>query len=165
MKLAGTVAMPAPPAEVWSLLTDPARLSRLLPGCERLEPDGPDRYKAAVKFGIAAISGKYAGTLEFTEKKPPHSLVLKMDGRGLPGFVKGEGRIELAAKGASDTELTYTGEAQVGGVIASVGQRMLDAAARKIVQQFFESAKAELASTKIPAAESASQPKSRVKGK
>jgi uncharacterized protein len=157
--------MPAPPGEVWSLLTDPARLSRLLPGCERLDPDGPDRYKAAVKFGIAAISGKYAGTLEFAEKKPPHSLVLKMDGKGLPGFVKGEGRIQLVAKGTSDTELTYTGEAQVGGVIASVGQRMLDAAARKIVQQFFDSAKAELASTKSPAAESASQPKSRAKGK
>jgi carbon monoxide dehydrogenase subunit G len=164
LKLAGTVAMPAPPDEVWSLLTDPSRLSRLLPGCERLDPDGTDRYKAAVKFGIAAISGKYAGTLEFAEKKPPHSLVLKMDGKGLPGFVKGEGRIQLVAKGTSDTELTYTGEAQVGGVIASVGQRMLDAAARKIVQQFFDSAKAELASTKSPAAESTSQPKSRAKG-
>jgi carbon monoxide dehydrogenase subunit G len=164
LKLAGTVAMPAPPDEVWSLLTDPARLSRLLPGCERLDPDGPDRYKAAVKFGIAAISGKYAGTLEFAEKKPPRSLVLKMDGKGLPGFVKGEGRIELVAKGASETELTYTGEAQVGGVIASVGQRMLDAAARKIVQQFFESAKAELASAKSAVPEPSSIPKAKKKG-
>lgn len=164
MKLAGTVALPAPPDEVWSLLTDPARLARLLPGCERLEPDGPDRYKAAVKFGIAAISGKYAGILEFAEKKPPRSLVLKMDGKGLPGFVKGEGRIELAAKGGSDTELTYTGEAQVGGVIASVGQRMLDAAARKIVQQFFDSAKADLASTKSAASEPNSTPKAKKKG-
>ena len=164
MKLAGTVAMPAPPDEVWSLLTDPARLSRLLPGCERLDPDGPDRYKAAVKFGIAAISGKYAGTLEFAEKKPPHSLVLKMDGKGLPGFVKGEGRIQLVAKGASETELTYTGEAQVGGVIASVGQRMLDAAARKIVQQFFESAKAELASAQSAVPAPTSTPKAKKKG-
>lgn len=164
MKLEGTIQLPAPPDEVWSLLTDASRLSRLLPGCERLEPDGPDRYKAAVKFGIAAITGKYAGTLEFAQKKPPHSLVLKMDGKGLPGFVKGEGRIQLVAKGA-ETELAYTGEAQVGGVIASVGQRMLDAAARKIVQQFFDSVKTELASTKSPAAESSSQPKSRAKGK
>ena len=164
MKLAGTVALPAPPEEVWALLTDASRLSRLLPGCERLEPDGPDRYKAAVKFGIAAITGKYAGTLEFAEKKPPHSLVLKMDGKGLPGFVKGEGRIQLAPKG-KETELTYSGEAQVGGLIASVGQRMIDAAARKIVQQFFDSAKAELASAKGPAAGSSSQPKSRAKGK
>ena len=164
MKLTGTVAMPAPPDEVWSLLTDPARLSRLLPGCERLDPDGPDRYKAAVKFGIAAISGKYAGTLEFAEKKPPHSLVLKMDGKGLPGFVKGAGRIELTPKGESETELTYTGEAQVGGVIASVGQRMLDAAARKIVQQFFESAKAELASAQSAAPAPSSTPKAKKKG-
>ena len=163
MKLAGTVALPAPPDEVWSLLTDASRLSRLLPGCERLEPDGPDRYKAAVKFGIAAITGKYAGTLEFADKRPPHSLVLKLDGKGLPGFVKGEGRIELAAKGTV-TELTYTGEAQVGGVIASVGQRMLDAAARKIVQEFFDSAKAELASAKSPALEPGSTPKAKKKG-
>jgi carbon monoxide dehydrogenase subunit G len=147
VKLSGTITLPALPSEVWSLLTDPVRLARLLPGCERLDPDGPDRYKAAVKFGIAAISGKYAGTLAFAEKKPPHSLVLKIDGRGLPGFVQGEGRIELTSKG-SDTELTYNGEAQVGGVIASVGQRMLEATARKIAQQFFDSAKAELASAK-----------------
>jgi len=163
VKLAGTASLPAPPAEVWSLLTDASRLSRLLPGCERLEPDGPDRYKVAVKFGIAAISGKYAGTLEFSQKKAPHSLVLKMDGRGLPGFVKGEGRIDLAPKGI-ETELTYSGEAQVGGLIASVGQRMIDAAARKIVQQFFESARAELASAKT-AAESIAPHKSQAKGK
>lgn len=155
MKLAGTATLPAPPDEVWSLLTDTSRLARLLPGCERLEPDGPDRYKVAVKFGIAAISGKYAGTLQFAEKRPTHSLILKMDGQGLPGFVKGQGRIELTAKGG-DTEIVYTGEAQVGGLIASVGQRMLDAAARKIVQQFFDSAKTELASAKSAAAEASS---------
>jgi carbon monoxide dehydrogenase subunit G len=162
VKLAGAVTLPASLEQVWALLNDPARLARLLPGCERLEPDGPDRYKAAVKFGIAAISGKYAGTLEFAHKKPPHSLVLKMDGKGLPGFVQGEGRIHLAATGA-DTELTYSGEAQVGGLIASVGQRMLDAAARKIVQQFFESAKAELASSKPAASPPGPPQKSRGK--
>jgi carbon monoxide dehydrogenase subunit G len=148
LKIAGTASLPATPAEVWALLTDPSRLSRLLPGCERLDPDGPDCYKAAVKFGIAAISGKYAGTLKFANKKQPHSLILKMDGRGLPGFVTGEARIDLTAKG-SDTELAYAGEAQVGGMIASVGQRMLEAGARKIVQQFFDAAKAELAATKL----------------
>jgi uncharacterized protein len=164
VKLAGTASLAAPPDEVWSLLTDASRLSRLLPGCERLEADGPDRYKVAVKFGIAAISGKYAGTLEFAHKKPPHSLILKMDGKGLPGFVKGEGRIELTAKGG-DTEIAYTGEAQVGGLIASVGQRMLDAAARKIVHQFFEAAKAELASEEGAASEPSSRGQSHAKGK
>ena len=143
MKLAGQYILPAPPAKVWALLTDPNRLAKLLPGCERLDPDGPDRFKAAVKFGIAAISGKYAGTIEFAEKKPPTSMRMKLSGKGIPGFVDGVGHIELIEKGGQ-TELRYTGEAQVGGMIASVGQRMIEGAARKIVDQFFAAASEEL---------------------
>jgi uncharacterized protein len=143
MKLAGQYILPAPPAKVWALLTDPNRLAKLLPGCERLDPDGPDRFKAAVKLGIAAISGKYAGTIEFAEKKPPNSMRMKLSGKGIPGFVDGVGHIELAEKGGQ-TELRYTGEAQVGGMIASVGQRMIEGAARKIVDQFFAAASEEL---------------------
>jgi uncharacterized protein len=145
MKLAGQYILPAPPAKVWALLTDPERLAKLLPGCERLEPDGPDRFKAAVKFGIAAISGKYAGTLEFAEKKPPKSMRMKLSGKGLSGFVDGAGQVELSEKG-NQTELRYTGEAQVGGMIASVGQRMIEAAAKKIVDRFFAAAAEELKS-------------------
>ena len=141
--------LPAAPSAVWALLTDPASLARLLPGCERLDPDGPDRYKAAVKFGVAAISGKYAGSVEFSRKKPPRSLFLKLDGKGLPGFVHAEGSIALSARGRQ-TEVRYSGEAQVGGMIASVGQRMLEAAARRIVQQFFASAAAELKAAPPP---------------
>jgi carbon monoxide dehydrogenase subunit G len=143
MKLAGQYILPASPAKVWALLTDPNRLAKLLPGCERLDPDGPDRFKAAVKFGIAAISGKYAGTIEFAEKNPPYSMRMKLSGKGIPGFVDGVGHIELAEKGGQ-TELRYTGEAQVGGMIASVGQRMIEGAARKIVDQFFAAASEEL---------------------
>ena len=143
MKLAGQYILPASPAKVWALLTDPNRLAKLLPGCERLDPDGPDRFKAAVKFGIAAISGKYAGTIEFAEKKPPTSMRMKLSGKGIPGFVDGVGHIELGEKGGQ-TELRYTGEAQVGGMIASVGQRMIEGAARKIVDQFFAAASEEL---------------------
>ena len=149
--------LPAAPADVWALLTDPLRLARLL-GCDRLVSDGPDRYKAEVKFAIAAVSGKYAGSLELSQKKPPRSLVLKFDGKGLPGFVRGEGRIELSAQGSAQTEVRYSGEAQVGGVIAAVGQRMLEGAARKIVQQFFASAAAELKAA--PTAEPAVIPRS-----
>ena len=145
MKIDGNAVLPASPADVWALLTDPTRLAHLLPGCERLDPDGPDRFKAAVKFAVAAISGNYAGTLEFVEKKPPHSLILKLDGKGLPGFVTGQGKIELASHGG-DTEVHYSGEAQVGGMIAAVGQRLIEGVARKIVQQFFDSATAELRS-------------------
>ena len=143
MKLSGQYILPAPPAKVWELLNDPERLAKLLPGCERLDPDGPDRFKAAVKFGIAAISGKYAGTIEFAKKKPPKSMDMKLSGRGLPGFVDGTGHIDLAETGGQ-TELRYTGEAQVGGMIAAVGQRMIEGAAKKIVDQFFAAAAVEL---------------------
>ncbi len=143
MKLSGHYTLPASPDKVWALLTDPQRLAKLLPGCERLEPDGPDRFKAAVKFGLAAISGKYAGTLEFSEKKPHSSLRMKISGKGLPGFVDGSGRIELADK-KGETEVKYDGDAQVGGMIASVGQRMIEGAAKKIVDQFFAGAAEEL---------------------
>jgi carbon monoxide dehydrogenase subunit G len=143
VKLAGQYLLPAPPEKVWSLLNDSVRLAKLLPGCEQLDPDGPDRYKAALKFGIAAISGKYAIRVELSEKKPPHSMRMKISGKGMPGFVDGTGNIELAEKDGQ-TELRYTGEAQVGGMIASVGQRMIEGAAKKIVGQFFAAAAEEL---------------------
>jgi uncharacterized protein len=145
MKLEGKAQLPGSREEVWQLFTDPARLRKLLPGAEKLEPDGPNRYKVQVKFGIAAITGKYAATVELSDQQPPSSLRMKVESRGTPGFMKGEGRIELREHSGS-TEVTYEGEAQVGGLIASVGQRMVEAAAKKIVQQFFDSAAAELKS-------------------
>jgi carbon monoxide dehydrogenase subunit G len=150
VKLSGTVSLPAEPPQVWALLTDAQRLARLLPGCERLDPDGADCFKAVMKFGVAAISGKYGGSLRFLQLKPPHSLTLQFDGRGLPGFVRGQAGIELIRKGAA-TELRYSGEAQIGGVVASVGQRLLEAAARQIVRQFFDAAAAELRAAQPPA--------------
>ena len=143
MKVAGSHLLPGAREQVWELLNDPERLAKCLPGCERLEPDGPDRYKAAIKFALAAISGKFVGTLEFTEKKPPRSLRLRLEGKGVPGFLRGEGQLELTEK-HGQTEVRYAGEAQIGGMIAAVGQRMLDVAARRIIQQFFEAAAAQL---------------------
>lgn len=139
MKLAGAHVLPGTREQVWTLLTDPTRLGKCLPGCEKLEATGPDRYKVAVKFGIAAISGAFAGAVELAEKKEPKSLRMRVEGKGVPGFMKGEGRLELVEQGGQ-TEVRYTGEAQVGGMIAAVGQRMIEGAARKIIQQFFENA-------------------------
>ena len=138
MKLQGAHLLPGTPAQVWELLNDPERLAKVLPGCERLEPIGPDKYKVAVKFAIAAIGGNFSGTVELAEKKPPKAMKIRMESRGAPGFVKGEGAIQLSEKGGQ-TELKYTGEAHVGGMIAAVGQRMLEGASRKILEQIFGS--------------------------
>jgi carbon monoxide dehydrogenase subunit G len=146
VKLQGTAALPAGRQAVWDLLTDPEKLASLLPGCERLVPDGPDKYKVQVKFGIAAISGNYSGALELADQKPPQSMRIRMEGKGAPGFVNGEGRITLTEKNGR-TELKYEGEAHVGGLIASVGQRMIEVTARKIIQQIFDSAAKQLQAT------------------
>jgi uncharacterized protein len=143
MKIEGHSHLPGTPEQVWVLFTDPERLRKLLPGAESLVADGPNRYKVAVKFGIAAITGKYAGTVELSDQQHPASLRMKVESRGTPGFMKGEGKLELHLK-AEGTEVRYAGEAQVGGLIASVGQRMIEAAAKKIIRQFFTSAAAEL---------------------
>ncbi len=143
MKIAGSYLLPGKPEQVWGLLNDPARLAKSLPGCERLDPDGPDRYKVTIKFALAAVSGKYSGSVELAEKRPPQSLRLRVEGQGVPGFMKGDGQLELLAR-QGQTEVRYSGEAQVGGMVAAIGQRMLDGAARKIIQQFFENAAAQL---------------------
>lgn len=145
MKLQGSHILSAPRQQVWELLNDPARLAKCLPGCERLEPDGPDRYKAVVKFALSAITGVYSGAIELRDKKPPQSLRIHLEGKGAPGFLNAEGSVELKEK-SGRTELRYSGEAQVGGLIAAVGQRLIESAARKIVTQFFESAAKQLQS-------------------
>lgn len=137
MKVQGSHVLPATREQVWEFLNDPARLAKCLPGCEKLEPIGPDRYKVAVKYAIAAVGGSFSGTIELLDKKPPKSMRLRTESKGVPGFVKGEGTLELAEKG-KQTELRHSGEVQVGGLIAAVGQRMLDMASKKIIQQFFE---------------------------
>lgn len=143
MKLSGSARLTGPRQQVWDLLNDPARLAKCLPGCEKLEPIGPDKYKVAIKFALAAFSGSYGGSVELSEKQPPESMRMRVEGKGTPGFMKGEGRLTLA-ESAEGTVVSYEGEAQVGGLIAAVGQRMIEAAAKKIVQQFFESAEKQL---------------------
>jgi len=144
VKIQGSQILPASPQQVWDFLDDPTKLAKILPGCERLDPIGPDKYKVAVKFAIAAIGGSFQGTVELRDKKPPKSLGVMMESKGPPGFVRGEGAVQLTAKG-KQTELKYSGEAQVGGMIAAVGQRMLDAAARRVIEQIFTMMASELA--------------------
>jgi hypothetical protein len=146
VKVQGTYLLPGSPQQVWDLLNDPARLAKCLPGCEKLEAVAPDRYKVGIKFALAAFSGSYSGAVELAEKKPLKSMHMRVEGKGVPGFMKGEGTLILAAKGTA-TEVRYAGEVQVGGLIAAVGQRMIESAAKRIVQQFFESAAEQLQGT------------------
>jgi hypothetical protein len=137
MKLQGSHTIAAPPAKVFEALTDPAILQRAIPGCEKLEKTGEDEYNVHLKLGLAAIKGSYVGKVRLTDKQPPHKFTMHMEGRGAPGFVKGTTLVELKEEG-QNTRLDYTADVQVGGLIAAIGSRLIDAAAKKLSEEFFK---------------------------
>lgn len=138
MKIQGTYAIAAPRESVWAALMDPQALARALPGCEKLEPDPAGGYRALLKVGIAGISGRYEARVEIIDPVPPQSYHLKVDGKGAGGFLKGEGVLTLSDE-PGGTPVAYTGDIQIGGPLAAAGQRLIQAAARQIVNQFFQS--------------------------
>lgn len=144
MKVSGNYTLNAPRERVWQMLNDPAFLKACLPGCESLEAAGPDRYQAVLSVGIAAVKGKYTGTVMLSEKEAPRHFKMQVEGKGTGGFMHGSGDIELA-EDPQGTRVTYQGDVQVGGPIASVGQRLLEGAAKMMVGQFFTAVNTQLA--------------------
>lgn len=136
MDVSGSYSFAAAPEAVWTLLTDPKVIAGCLPGCEGLEPLGEDRYRAALKLAVASVTGSYTGTVSMLDKNPPHSYRLVVEGKGAPGFVTGEATIELVSEGAGTT-VRVTGQGQVGGLIARVGQRLLGSVSKMIMDRFF----------------------------
>lgn len=126
----------APIQTVWSLLMDTERIAACIPGCDRLEPIGQDRYRARLNVTLAAVSGAFEGTVAMIDRQPPASYRLLVDGQGRGGFVKGATTIALADRGGT-TEVTVEGTIQVGGAIARVGQRILGSVAKMMMDRFF----------------------------
>jgi len=146
MTLDGTHLFDASRDRVWAAFSDPNVLARATPGCERLDPIGPDEFEATLSVGVAAVKGVYQGRLTITDKNPPEGYTLRVEGSGRPGFVKGEGRLTLTEE-EGGTRVTIRGEAQVGGLIAAVGQRLLGAASRMLMEQFFSALESEVGKT------------------
>src|SRR6185295_19378900 len=101
MEISGSYTFNASPDRVWGLLMDPAVISSCVPGCDRFDPDGEDRYNVTLTVGLAAITGTYNGTVILTDKLPNTSYRLVVEGQGRPGFVKGSSAIVLRAEGAT----------------------------------------------------------------
>jgi carbon monoxide dehydrogenase subunit G len=136
MDVSTSYTFQAPVQDVWNLLIDPAVIARCLPGCDRLEPIGEDRYRVMLTLSVAAISGQYTGTVALVDKQPPHSYRLLVDGTGKAGFVKGEATMDLAETGGATT-VSVRGQGHVGGLIARVGQRLLTSVANMMLDRFF----------------------------
>src|SRR5437588_2672687 len=122
MRVNGSYTFPARRDQVWNLLLDPEALRAALPGCEEMRNIGEDEYEATMTMGIGAIKGTYSGKIAVRDKTPTQSYRLVVEGSGRPGFVKGDGLLNLEEDGET-TVVAYSGDVQVGGMIAGVAQR------------------------------------------
>jgi uncharacterized protein len=137
LKVEGSYTFNAPRDKVWQVLLDPKLIAQCMPGCESMKEIGPDQYEATMKVGIASVKGTYKGKVSIKDKQEPAHYVLSGQGSGGPGFMQGDVSIDLEEKGGQ-TVLKYSTDAKVGGLIASIGQRMLNGVAKMMVDQFFK---------------------------
>jgi len=136
VKVQGSYTFEAPLETVWNALFDPEILARTLPGCDKLEREG-NTFKGDINVRMGPVQGKFHGKVDITDVKERESYTMVVDGRGPAGFGKATALLRVAVDG-SGTRLDYDSDVQVGGKIASVGQRLIDASSRAIVKQSLE---------------------------
>jgi carbon monoxide dehydrogenase subunit G len=136
VKIEGAADIPAPREAVWAAFLDPGVLAQALPGCEKLEAVGENEYKATMKVGVAAIKGTFEGKVKLSNLEPPQRYRMAVEGSGGPGFVRGDAGMQLSDIDGG-TRVSYDADVQVGGLIASVGQRMLGGVTKMMLDQFF----------------------------
>jgi hypothetical protein len=137
MQLSGEHVSKASPERVWQFMLDPEVLKASLPGCERLDPTGEDEYSATMVIGIGMIKGRYEGTVKITDKHEPNDFRMLVTGKGPQGEMTGDGLIEFIPEGTG-TRIKWAGDANVRGVLARIGSRVIQPAAKTIVGQFFK---------------------------
>ena len=143
MKVDGTYTLPASRQEVWELLNDPNVLAKATPGIKQLDPQGDDTFKATIELGVGPVKGAYVGQVSIADKVPPERMTLKIEGGGRPGTIKATGELRLEEQDGK-TVVAYSGDAQVTGLIASVGHRLIGGVAKQMVGEFFRALEKEL---------------------
>jgi len=138
MDMTGERRIPAPRQIVWEALNDPDVLKASIPGCESLEKLSDTRMKATAAVRLGPIAARFNGNVELSEMDPPNSYRISGEGQGgVAGFAKGGAVVKLADDGA-DTVLSYDVNAQVGGKLAQLGARLIDASAKQMADAFFD---------------------------
>lgn len=163
MKLRGRYKFKAPREAVWRVLLDREALAKGVPGCQRLEEVAPDTYEATLKIGVASVKGVYSGRITIADKVAPERYRMRIEGSGAQGFLRGEGVLELV-EADGRTLVTYDGDAQVGGNIAGIGQRMLGGVSKLLVRLFFHGMAKQLNLGEDEVEEEASEPDEKVGG-
>ena len=144
MELQGERLIPATVAQTWEALNNPETLKACIAGCESLERTGEDAFTAMVAVKVGPVSAKFKGNLKMTNIQAPNSYTINFDGQGgVAGFGKGSADVALTDE-AGQARLKFVAKAQVGGKMAQIGSRLIDAAASKIAEDFFTAFEAKL---------------------
>lgn len=160
MQMTGEYRIPAPRQAVWEALNDPEILKQCIPGCEEMNRTEEGGFEAKITAKVGPVRAKFGGKVELSDIDPPNGYTISGQGSGgAAGFAKGSARVSLAEDGA-ETILTYTVDASVGGKLAQIGSRLIDATAKKMADDFFsklaetvgrEARNEEVETTSIPA--------------
>ncbi|MFP5475149.1 MAG: CoxG family protein [Gammaproteobacteria bacterium] len=144
MDMQGSRPLGVTQQQAWEALNDPETLKRCLPGCDKFEATGEGQYTVTMAVKVGPVSAKFAGKVTLSDIQPPESYRLSFEGQGgVAGFGKGASSVSLAPTDTGCT-LSYTVQAQVGGKIAQLGQRLIDGAAKSMADDFFKRFDAEM---------------------
>jgi carbon monoxide dehydrogenase subunit G len=138
MKVEGEHLFNGTQEQVWNLFRDTEVMAAALPGTKKMELVGENTYEAVMFVRVGPVAGEFSGQLVISNEDFPTSYTMTVEGRGKPGFMKGVGDVTLANQGDNKTLMGYTGEVQIGGKLAAVGQRLIDTVAKSIISQAFE---------------------------
>jgi carbon monoxide dehydrogenase subunit G len=158
MKIEGEYLFDGTREAVWERIRDPQVLASALPGTQSMQQISDVEYEGKMNVRIGPVAGVFAGRVVVSDENPPESATLAVEGRGAPGLVEGSGRVRLTEQGPNQTLLSYEGELQVGGKLASVGQRLMDSVSKSIIRQGLESINVMLQPPAAPEAEAPAPP-------
>jgi carbon monoxide dehydrogenase subunit G len=137
MNMTGEVQLPASREVIWEKLNDPAILKACIPGCEELDNTSDNRFHAVTKIKIGPVSARFKGNVTLSDFDPPNSYRISGEGEGgIAGFARGDAKVTLVEKNGG-TILRYEVDAQIGGKLAQLGQRLVNGSARKLADEFF----------------------------
>jgi carbon monoxide dehydrogenase subunit G len=152
MTMSGEVQLAAGRDTVWAMLNDPAVLKACIPGCEQLDLNANNEFQAIATIKVGPVKARWKGKVRLSDLDPPNSYRISGEGEGgVAGFAKGGATVALSDKDGG-TLLTYNVEAQIGGKLAQLGQRLINSAAKKTADDFFIKFGAAVAAAAAPAA-------------
>jgi carbon monoxide dehydrogenase subunit G len=158
MKLQGQFTFDGPREQVWDLLQDPGVLTSALPGTDELKQTEDGVYEGQMRAQVGPVNGLFDVKVTLKDRVPPERYTMVVDGKGHPGFVKGTVPVALEAQEDGTTRMTYDATLQVGGRLASVGQRLLDSVGKSLTRQGLEALDASLQARLAPGGEAEAPP-------